>query len=1184
MKKRSIIGILAILLTFTLASCGDKKNVNTNKPSDTPSVELSETPSVKPSEVPSVEPSIEPSVEPSTTPSVEPSTTPSVEPSTPSVEPSTTPSVEPSTPSVEPSVDTPSVEPSKDNINTGNLGSLDEGNGEIITNGEIQITSCSGLNESGYVEFEKLSVAEDYLIYVKSNSTNYIKLDYKNVYVQELANGKMRADLLGFSKGTYDVKVVPIVDGLEKDGLSSVCRLEMVAYDRSGYAHFNYNDGVGAYKDDGTLKDNAIIIYVTDENKNNVMSTVDEIQSAMFTVPGLNIKAEGIGWWINNAQYSKQGSNTYSETGSLLGFDSLNDEHPIVIRIVGKVTAPDGLTAYDSTNQGGTVGDNGNMARMKNLKNVTIEGVGYDAEIEGWGIHFICSDTTGNRGKSFEARNLTFDQYTEDALGMEGVQESTKITASVERCWIHHITFLPGYCANPAESDKAEGDGSCDFKRGQYYTMSYCYYENCHKTNLIGSSDSSLQYNISFHHNIWYNCGSRIPLLRQANLHFYNNYVYGNIAKQEYVNPVGQTVKVGLSYVSSLRANCYMYSENNYYEGCKQVVDAASGAKMYGNVYLACFSSNDVLPQTATSRTQEFTSNCAYNGTNYANFDTNSQLFYYDSNNQVSNCYLTDAETARLECLEHSGSYYRTKLNMTYMPPKVKSNLYDIEQGVDLSSGSYTANLSNDTGILYTDVKSGKFKNQGITFRLNDYATVDIVLSGNSSDAMHNGALVSETGEVLLVNSGQAILKPGLYYIVSCRFDKETTVSSLVFTKYDSEQFKEERIAEYNEKLTKIPQVIEYKDEDYNIIKDVMNCYKTLGSEIQALVNYNPVLTAYEQYTQLGVEYVSNLIDSIGDVSIDSGSSINSARVEYEKLMSNCPDAIIGNYSALLSAEEEFAGYAVQSCINKIEEIGNVTLASKEAIENAYLEYNSLDEQQKALVTNYNKLEEASAKYNSLVKIDNADKAIESVDLTSMESMKKALSLYESLSNDEKASLVNEAEVASIKVNYLILLIDSLGTITSSSGAFIAEAEELYASLDEANQLLVTNYDKLVAAKDEYNQILSQTHIKTFDEGVTDSTGYFTISGNLKSGISAKTYNGVTYTTAMKIESKTTISFTAEKEIVLTIISDSPGKSIKINNTSYDINADGVLIITLAANTYSISKDDSMNVYAFIVE
>ena len=110
---------------------------------------------------------------------------------------------------------------------------------------------------------------------------------------------------------------------------------------------------------------------------------------------------------------------------------------------------------------------------------------------------------------------------------MEDVQEGSVITAPVERCWIHNNEFYSPSITGPAESDKAEGDGSCDFKRGEYLTVSYNYFEGCHKTNLVGSSDTSLQYNLTYHHNIWKGCKARQPLGRQANMHFYNNQFIG---------------------------------------------------------------------------------------------------------------------------------------------------------------------------------------------------------------------------------------------------------------------------------------------------------------------------------------------------------------------------------------------------------------------------------------------------------------------------------------------------------------------------------------------------------------------------------------------------------------------------------------------------------------------------------
>lgn len=484
-------------------------------------------------------------------------------------------------------------------------------------------------------------------------------------------DGSVRADILGIKAGLYDVQA---------NG-KTITGIPVKAYDRSGYAHFNYKNGVGAYNDDGTLKDNALVIYVTDENKDTVMTEIAEANDDvnLFKLPYSGYGkdwnengdkyATGIGWWLNNNQYTssnvgssnnKQPSNTYDATnGGNLGFKMIN--RPIVVRFIGTVTTPEGATSYNHTDEGGGIGDNGHMVRMKDLKDVTIEGVGDDAVIQGWGFHFVSGGGTKSegRGTSFEVRNLTFNEYPEDAVGMEGQAESKKITAPVERCWIHHNTFLPGRCDNPAESDKKEGDGSCDFKRGYYFTCSYNYFEYCHKTNLIGSSDSSLQYNMTYHHNIWYQCGSRIPLTRQANVHFYNNYVFGDPAEK--TTPYSHISKPALSYVHSLRANCYLFSEYNYYEGCKNILRGSEGGdgKFYGNTYYAC--SDLKVPVTEVdSRTQTVSNNCSdptpTRGNDYRTFDTDSKLFYYDSVNGKSDCLLDDSLSARLRAIFYAGA------------------------------------------------------------------------------------------------------------------------------------------------------------------------------------------------------------------------------------------------------------------------------------------------------------------------------------------------------------------------------------------------------------------------------------------------------------------------------------------------------------------------------------------------
>ena len=252
------------------------------------------------------------------------------------------------------------------------------------------------------------------------------------------------------------------------------------------------------------------------------------------------------------------------------------------------------------------------MARMKSGKNITIEGVGNDATVNGWGFHFMAESAAPELGKSFEVRNIAFRNVPEDCIGFEGVQEGTNLTASIERCWVHNCEFYVPHISNPAESDKAEGDGACDFKRGQYFTNSYCYYEGYHKTNLVGSSDTSLQYHLTYHHNYWKNCESRGPLARQADIHMYNNVFDGQS-----------------SYCASVRANSYIFSEHNaYVNECKDPVLLKSGGvfKSYNDARLSLKKGASYEGTDVSSRSEKVSNN-----NKFSDFDTNSSVSYIPS-------------------------------------------------------------------------------------------------------------------------------------------------------------------------------------------------------------------------------------------------------------------------------------------------------------------------------------------------------------------------------------------------------------------------------------------------------------------------------------------------------------------------------------------------------------------------
>ena len=466
-----------------------------------------------------------------------------------------------------------------------------------VVDGDLKVVSVGGWNEMMYLVVSGVSDADVTAVSYSGPVSGSLTGEDFQYLVRDVDNGT-RVDITGLTSGMYSITMET------SKGNVTVSSVAVGQQDRSGYAHFNYTAGVGAYNDDGTLKDNAVVLYVTDGNKDTVSITSKD----GTTVKGIGNILNSAGQDNGSGATSKGGTpNTNSDIIEKIAKDGT----PLVIRIIGNVTAPAGLTEFDSVNYGGSVGDNGFMARMQSGKDITIEGIGTDATINGWGIHFIAESGNPDLGKSFEVRNIAFRNVPEDCLGMEGQQGDSSLTAPVERCWIHNCEFYAPKISNPAESDKDGGDGACDFKRGQYFTNSYCYYEGYHKTNLVGSSDSSLQYHLTYHHNYWKSCESRGPLARQADIHMYNN-VFD-----------GQT-----SYCQNPRANAYIFSEFNYFKDSKDPAEVKSGGvvKSYNDVYDNC--RGNMQATVVSSRTEKVSSACIYAG-----FEMDSSVSYVASGN-----------------------------------------------------------------------------------------------------------------------------------------------------------------------------------------------------------------------------------------------------------------------------------------------------------------------------------------------------------------------------------------------------------------------------------------------------------------------------------------------------------------------------------------------------------------------
>ena len=474
---------------------------------------------------------------------------------------------------------------------------------------DVKVESAGGWNEMLYLVASGLTRADVTAVSYSGPTEGSFSADDLANLVRDTEHS-LRVDILGLQAGNYSVTLTTAKGNVTKDNIA------VTAQDRSGYAHFNYTDGVGAYTDSGEFKPNAIVLYVTDANKDTVSVTSKD----GTTVTGIGNILNSSGMDMGDGKTS--GGSTATNTNSGIIRKLAEDGTTLVIRIVGDVTAPEGLTAYNTTDFGGLKCDNGFMARMRSGKDITIEGVGADSCIDGWGLHFICEDAAPELGKSFEVRNLSFRNVPEDAVGMEGVQANGVVTASVERCWIHNNEFYVPNIEKPAESDKKQGDGACDFKRGQYFTNSYNYYEGYHKTNLVGANDSNLQYNISFHNNYWKDCAARGPMARQANIHLYNN-IY------EHQTDVGQ----------DSRANSYFFSEYNLFENCDDctVIKSGGAIKSFNDSFVNC--EHETTGKPVSSRDEAVSNN-----NKYPDFDTNPALSYIPDGK-----YILETDTTKLK-------------------------------------------------------------------------------------------------------------------------------------------------------------------------------------------------------------------------------------------------------------------------------------------------------------------------------------------------------------------------------------------------------------------------------------------------------------------------------------------------------------------------------------------------------
>ncbi len=453
---------------------------------------------------------------------------------------------------------------------------------------QVVLTESGGWQESAYVEWTPISSASGYNVYYKvagESDSAYKQVD--NELIRQYSS-YCRAEVLGLKKGNYVIKVVPLFDNKETTVTAVTQTLSVSEHVREGFAFAAQSPmgtGSGGYNNDGTVPSNAQIIYITKDTANTV--TLDVITKSN----GSTTKSTGL-------------------TNILSARQKGYDKRPLIVRLIGKVTASD-ISGLNSSG----------YLQVKGCYNVTFEGVGEDATCYGWGI--LLRDA-----HNIEVRNLGLMLFPDDGISLD---------TNNENIWVHNNDIF--YGAAGSDADQVKGDGSCDVKGfSNYVTIAYNHFFDSGKSSLCGMSDTK-EFFVTYHHNWYDHSDSRHPRIRVGTIHIYNNYFDGN-SKYGIGVTKGSSAFVEANYFRNCKYPMLISLQGTDVYGSSQGTfsgEAGGMIKAYNNTVIGAarlvYASENATQfdaYLATSRNEKVPSTykTVSGGNTYNNFDTNSSIMY----------------------------------------------------------------------------------------------------------------------------------------------------------------------------------------------------------------------------------------------------------------------------------------------------------------------------------------------------------------------------------------------------------------------------------------------------------------------------------------------------------------------------------------------------------------------------